>query len=65
MVNIVPLISKDRLLQISKGGDQDLSDVYDIFNALYGTSLEYNDKDEINSSVQDFITITKALYEKR
>jgi hypothetical protein len=65
MANIVPLISKDRLLQISKGGDQDLSDVYDIVNAIYGTSLEYNDKDEIDSSVQDFITNTKALYEKR
>jgi len=65
MVNIVPLISKDRLLQISKGGDQDLSDVYDIVNAIYGTSIEYDDKASIDPNIATFIDKQKALYEKR
>jgi hypothetical protein len=62
---IYPMLSKDRIRRLASGEDQDASDVYNLFNAIYGTSLEYNDKDEIDSSVQDFITNTAALYEKR
>lgn len=65
MVNILPLISKDRVLDISKGGDQDITDIYELYNALYDQSIEYDDKAAIDPNIATFIDKQKALYEKR
>lgn len=65
MVNILPIISKDRVLDISKGGDQDIADIYELYNALYDQSIEYDDKASIDPNIATFIDKQKALYEKR
>jgi len=62
---IYPMLSKDRIRRLGSGEDQDASDVYDLFNALYGTSIEYDNNADPDPLIKDFITQQKALYEKR
>lgn len=62
---IYPMLSKDRIRRLGSGEEQDASDVYDLFNALYGTSIEYDNTANPDPLIKDFITQQKALYEKR
>jgi len=65
LAKIYPMLSKDRIRRLRSGEDQDASDVYDLFNALYGTSINYDNTAKPDPLINDFIDQQKALYEKR